>query len=156
MRGIVGLLGIVLFALLSIFFIAFGVLYASVDELLWFHAAAIPDAAREAVRPLYFALMDLIGAASVGLGVLGLYVTAGPLRRGGGAALALAGAFATPLIGAAVVAERLASLTGAPTSWHIMGGLLALTMTALGCSVWGARKSATAGNGREARIRAVN
>lgn len=156
MRGIVGLLGIGLFALLSIFFIAFGVLYAAVDELLWFHAAAIPDVAREAVRPLYFALMDLIGAASVGLGVLGLYVTAVPLRRGGGTALALAGAFATPLIGAAVVAERLARLTGAPTSWHIMGGLLALTMTALGCSVWGVRNAATAGDGREARIRAGN
>lgn len=122
-----------LYGLVGVFFVAFGALYASVTHLLWFHAAAVPPSALEAVRPLYFALMKLIGGASIALGLLGLYVVAAPMRRGVpfvGTALAIA--FAIPLVMAAIVAETLAKLTGAPTSWHIMGVLLALTAAALG------------------------
>ncbi|MFN0024582.1 MAG: hypothetical protein ACKVS5_11875 [Parvularculaceae bacterium] len=132
MRVFFRIAGVTIFAALSLFLMAFGVLYATVDDMLWFHAAAVPEAAREAVRPIYFALMTLVGAASGALGLLGLYVTAGPLRRGDrGAAIALGLANATAFIGAALVAERLAAATGAPTSWHIMGALLALTMAAV-------------------------
>ncbi len=135
MTSLFRIAGLALFAALSLFFIAFGALYASVTDMLWFHAAAVPEAARAEILPLYLALMDLIGSASIALGALGLYTVFGPLRRGGvGAAYALATAFAIPLIGAAMVAERLAALTGSPTSWHIMGGLLALTIGALICS----------------------
>ena len=73
---------IALFALLGLFLIAFGALYATVSDMLFFHAAAVPEAARHDVKPLYLALMKLIGGASVGLGLLGLYVTFGPLRAG--------------------------------------------------------------------------
>jgi hypothetical protein len=134
MHSLVRAAGIALFAALSLFFIAFGALYASVNDMLWFHAAAIHESARAEVLPLYLALMDLIGSASIGLGVLGLFTVFGPIRRGGPIApYALAIAFAIPLVGAALVAERLAALTGAPTSWHIMGGLLAAASIALFC-----------------------
>jgi hypothetical protein len=122
---------IVLFVLLSLFLVAFGALYASVDDMLWFHAAAVPESAREEVRPLYLALMKLIGGSSLGLGVLGGYVAVGPLRRGeawAGASLALC--IAIPVLMAAFVAETLAKLTGSPTSWHIMGILLAVNAIA--------------------------
>lgn len=132
MRSAFRFAGLALFAALSLFFIAFGALYASVPDMLWFHAAAVHETVRAQVLPLYLALMDLIGSASIAVGLLGLYTVFGPLRRGAtDAAYALALAFAVPLVGAAVVAERLAALTGAPTSWHIMGGLLALTAGAL-------------------------
>jgi hypothetical protein len=135
MKSIVRIAGLALFAALGLFFVAFGALYASVTDMLWFHAAAVPEAARPDVLPLYLALMDLIGSASIGLGVLGLYAVFGPLRRGrSGAAYALSIAFSVPLVGAAMVAERLAAMTGSPTSWHIMGGLLAMTAGALYCS----------------------
>ncbi len=82
-------------------------------------------------RPLYFALMDLIGGASFALGMLGLYLTWGPLRAGARFAMtALGVCYAIPLVMAAIVAERLAHLTGAPTSWHIMGVLLAIVAAA--------------------------
>ncbi len=124
---------IALFALLGLFLIAFGALYATVSDMLFFHAAAVPEAARHDVKPLYLALMKLIGGASVGLGLLGLYVTFGPLRAGAiGAAGALAVTYAIPVLMAAYVAETLAKITGAPTSWHIMGVLLAVTALALG------------------------
>lgn len=131
---------LVLFAFLGLFYVAFGTLYASVDNLLWFHAAAVPAEAHEAVRPLYFALMKLIGGASIALGLLGLWATAAPLRRGvplAGTALFLA--YAIPLAMAAVVAEILAKATGSPTSWHIMGALMAVNVVALVAHAAGAR-----------------
>lgn len=123
---------IALFAALSVFLLLFGVLYASVRDFLPFHAAAAPSPALEGMRPLYLALMKLIGGASAALGLLGLYVTFGPIRSGASAAaLAVAGAFASAFVMAAYVAETLARATNAPTSWHIMGVLLALTAAAL-------------------------
>jgi hypothetical protein len=131
MRGLFRWTSIALFAALGLFLTAFGVLYASVSDLLWFHAAAVPIEAREAVRPIYFALMKLVGGASIGLGLLGLYVVFAPLRRGVPlAAAALAVCYAIPVVMAAVVAEILAAATGAPTSWHIMGVLLAIDAAA--------------------------
>lgn len=129
-----------LFALLSVFLVAFGALYASVHDMLWFHAAAVPEAAREEVRPLYLALMKLIGGSSLGLGFLSGCVVVGPLRRGEPwAATALALCIATPVVMAAYVAATLAKLTGAPTSWHIMGLLLAIDAIALAANAIGRR-----------------
>lgn len=140
MRGLLRIAGVALFALLSLFMVAFGFLYASVQDLLWFHAAAVPKEALEAVRPLYFALMKLVGGASASLGLLGAFVTFFVIRQGGkGGALALAIAFAIPLIVAAYVAESLAAKTGSPTSWHIMGVLLAVNAIALIASLNGGR-----------------
>lgn len=128
MRAFLSWTSTALFSAVGLFLLAFGALYASVQDLLWFHAAAVPERALDDVRPLYFALMDLIGGASFALGMLGLYLTWGPLRaRARFAATALSAAYAIPLVMAAIVAERLAHLTGAPTSWHIMGVLLAIT-----------------------------
>ena len=72
---------VVLYMLVSVFLVAFGLLYANVGDLLWFHAAAVPPDALEKVRPLYFALMKLIGGASIALGILGAYVVLVPMRR---------------------------------------------------------------------------
>lgn len=125
-----------LFVLLGVFLIAFGALYASVTDLLFFHAAAVPPAALEAVRPIYFALMKLIGGSSAALGLLAIYVALVPLRaRIPFAGAALTVAIAIPVVMAAVVAERLAAATGAPTSWHIMGILLAIDAAAYGAHV---------------------
>jgi hypothetical protein len=122
---------IALFGLVAVFLIWFGVTYATVSDMLWFHEAAVPEIARHAVRPLYFALMNLIGGASVGLGVLSLYVIAMPLRRGmTGAASGLVLVNAIALIMAAITAEELADATGSPTSWHIMGAIMAVTLIA--------------------------
>ena len=130
-KAILNLTSTALFALLGLFLVAFGVLYASVSDMLFFHAAAVPEAARHDVKPLYLALMKLIGGACIGLGLLGLYVTFGPLRAGArGAATALALTYAIPVAMAAFVAETLAKIAGAPTSWHIMGVLLASTALA--------------------------
>jgi hypothetical protein len=140
MRGLLRIAGVALFALLSLFMFAFGALYASVQDLLWFHAAAVPDHALEAVRPLYFALMKLVGGASASLGLLGAFVTFFVIRPGGrGGAVALAIAFAIPIIVAAYVAESLAAKTGSPTSWHIMGVLLVVNAIALIASLNGGR-----------------
>ncbi|MGE0047127.1 MAG: hypothetical protein AB7J28_16530 [Hyphomonadaceae bacterium] len=115
-----------LFTALALFLIWFGVTYATVENVLWFHAAAVPEEARAEIRPLYFALMNLIGASSAALGLLSLYVIALPLRRGmPGAAIMLALVNVISFMMAAVTAEELAQ-TGAPTSWHIMGVLLAI------------------------------
>lgn len=131
MLTILSRMSLSLYAALGVFLIAFGALYASVDNLLWFHAAAVPSHALEAVRPLYFALMKLVGGASIGLGLLGLFVTFGPLRsRFPFAAATLSICYAVPVAMAAVVAEILAKATGAPTSWHIMGVLLAINLAA--------------------------
>lgn len=143
MKRLLHAIGIALFAALSLFYVAFGVLYASVQDLLFFHAAAVPGHALEAVRPLYFALMKLIGGAAAALGILGGYVAAFPIRRGdGGAAIALATAYALPLAMAAVVAELLAAATGSPTSWHIMGALMGVNLAALALTLAGRRAKA--------------
>jgi hypothetical protein len=120
-----------LFTLVSLFFVWFGVTYASVKDMLWFHAAAVPEAVRDQIKPLYFALMTLIGAASGALGGLGLYVIAVPLRSGApGAATILVATNAIAFAMAAVTAEKLAAATGSPTSWTLMGIGLAVTLAA--------------------------
>lgn len=132
--------GLALFGLVAVFFIWFGATYATVHDMLWFHEAAVPEAARDAVRPLYFALMTLIGGASVSLGVLSLYVIAMPLRRGiagAGAFLVVANAIALGM--AAITAEKLAAATGSPTSWHIMGVVFAVSAIAVTCDTAAAR-----------------
>lgn len=141
MQKIFRIASVTLFVALSCFMIAFGALYTSVHDLLWFHAAAVPKDVLEAVRPLYFALMKLIGGASGSLGALGAYTALTAIRRGDkGAAIALAIAFAIPLVMAAYVAETLAAATGSPTSWHIMGVLLAIDAAALTGIFLGGRK----------------
>ena len=122
---------IALFALVSLFFIWFGMTYAGVNDMLWFHAAAVPEAARDQVKPLYLALMTLIGAASGALGVMGLYIVAVPLRTGApGAAAILVATNTIAFAMAAVTAEKLAAATGSPTSWTLMGIGLAVTIAA--------------------------
>lgn len=141
MRKFLRVAGVALFAVLGCFLVAFGALYTSVHDLLWFHAAAVPKDALEAVRPLYFALMKLIGGASGSLGAFGVFISLTAVRRGdNGAAHALALAFALPLVTAAYVAETLAAETGSPTSWHIMGVLLAIDAAALLSVLIGGRK----------------
>lgn len=54
-----------------------------------------------------------------------------------GAALALA--IAIPVVMAAIVAERLAAATGAPTSWHIMGIFAAIDAAAYSAHLAGGR-----------------
>ena len=136
---------IALFAALSIFLVLFGALYASVRDFLPFHAAAAPSDALDSMRPLYLALMKLIGGASGSLGALGAFLALSAIRKGDKAsAVALAIAFAIPLVMAAYVAETLAAKTGAPTSWHIMGALLAVDVAALLGILLGGRKSEAA------------
>jgi len=123
---------IVLFMLVSVCLIAFGLLYANVNDLLWFHAAAVPPDALDKVRPLYFALMKLIGGASVALGLLGGYMVLVPLRRGApGADVAVSVAYWIAFGVAAFTAIRLNELTGAPVAWYNMAILSALTAIAL-------------------------
>jgi hypothetical protein len=142
MKSLAKPVALALFTALGLFLIAFGILYASVSAMLPFHAAAVPADMREAVGPLYRALMTLIGGACIGLGGLGLWVTWVPLRKGqAGAALAVSAAYVTAILTAAFVAERLADETGAPTSWHIMGGLIAVNALALGLSLFSRRPS---------------
>lgn len=130
------LTAVVLFAALSLFLIAFGVLYASVTNLLSFHAAAVPDSAIAEIKPLYLALMKLIGGSAAALGLLGLYVTLYPMRKGDILTpIALSLAYAIAFVMAAIVAEKLSDATGAPTSWHIMGALLTVTAVALFASL---------------------
>jgi hypothetical protein len=126
-------ISLALFTLLCVFLVLFGALYATVRDFLPFHGAAVPAHALGDMRALYLALMKLIGGSSAALGALGLYVTLGPIRRGDtAAAIAVAAAFTGAFLMAAWVAETLARATGAPTSWHIMGVLVAVTATALG------------------------
>ncbi len=121
-------ISVLLFTAVSVFLLWFGFTYMTVDTLLWFHAAAVPEEAQEAIRPLYFALMNLVGGSSLGLGVLSLFVTATSLRQGmRGAGSVLAISLAAAFIIAAITAEELAAQTGSPTSWHIMGVLLLVT-----------------------------
>lgn len=145
MSGFLRSISTVLFAALGLFYVAFGTLYASVHDLLWFHAAAVPAHALEAVRPIYFALMKLIGGATIALGFLGLYMAFAPVRRGVPlAATTLFLAFAAPLAMAAVVAENLAAATGSPTSWHVMGALAAVDAVAFLAHFGASRRRLTA------------
>ncbi|MCE9521381.1 MAG: hypothetical protein K8S25_02985 [Alphaproteobacteria bacterium] len=122
---------IILFLAVSAFLVAFGLLYANVTDLLWFHAAAVPPEALEKVRPLYFALMKLIGGASIGLGILGGYVVLVPMRQGmPWAATFLSLTYWIAFGVAAFTAIRLAELTGAPVAWYNMAILSALTAAA--------------------------
>ena len=122
---------IALFLALSIFMLWFGYVYASVTDMLWFHGAAVPAELHAQFLPLYLALMNLIGGSSVAVGLISAYITMAPLRRGAPwAGSVLAVAFAVVFVMAAVTAEELAAATGAPTSWHIMGVLLAVTAIA--------------------------
>lgn len=146
MTKILRLAGLTLFIALAAFYVAFGVLYASVRDLLWFHAAAVPGEALSAVRPLYLALMKLIGGATAAFGLLGGFVALTAIRRGERpAAIALFIANAIPLTAAAFVAETLASKTGAPTSWHIMGALFAVDFLALAGVLAGRRRPLKSG-----------
>ena len=123
---------LILFMAVSAFLVAFGLLYANVNDLLWFHAAAVPPDALEKVRPLYFALMKLIGGASIGLGLLGAYVILGPMRQGvRGAATLVAVAYWIAFGVAGYTAIRLNELTNAPVAWYNMAILSALTAGAL-------------------------
>ncbi len=125
-------LSLFLFTALAVFLILFGVLYAGVSGYLPFHAAALPEETRQSGLPLYMALMKLIGGATATLGAMCIYLTWN-LRRPF-AAEVVASAIAVPVLMAAYVAETLADATGAPTSWHIMGGLLAVD--ALAYAAW--------------------
>ncbi|MGX6647865.1 hypothetical protein ACWCOP_07980 [Maricaulaceae bacterium MS644] len=117
---------------IGLFLVAFGALYATAQDYLPFHAAAVPEASREPARGLYVALMTLVGGASGMLGVLGLFMTWTSIRAGStDAAVAVSASYTGAFLAAAVTAVRLAEHTGAPTSWHIMGGLTAVTATGL-------------------------
>lgn len=130
------LVSVVLFLALSLFLIAFGALYASVHDMLFFHAAAVPERARDDVRPLYFALMTLIGGASIGLGLMCAWAALVPLRRDVPlTATVIFLGVAVALVFAAITAEKLAAATGAPTSWHIMGALMAVNLAAWGADI---------------------
>ena len=120
-----------LFLALSAFMVWFGCVYASVTDMLWFHGAAVPEELHPQFLPLYLALMNLIGGSSIAVGLLTAYVTLVPLRRGvRWAGTALSAAFTLVFVMAAITAEELAAATGAPTSWRIMGVLLAITAVA--------------------------
>lgn len=120
------------FCAVSVFLILFGLLYSNVNDLLPFHAAAVPPDAIAKVRPLYFALMKLIGGASIGLGVLGAYVALVPMRRGAPwAALAIAVAYWIAFAVAGQTAIRLAEQTGAPVAWYNMAILASVTALGL-------------------------
>ena len=132
---------IILFLAVSAFLVAFGLLYSNVNDLLWFHAAAVPADALEKVRPLYFALMKLIGGASIGLGLLGGYVILGPMRRGmPGAATLVSVAYWIAFGVAGYTAIRLNELTGAPVAWYNMAILSALTAAAYGAHALAPRR----------------
>lgn len=142
MRAALRISSLALYSLVALFLVWFGVTYMRAETMLWFHAAAVPERAREDALPLYRALMNLIGGSSAGLGALSLYVIWWPLRRGarfaGGLLLA---AFVGVFMVAAVTAEELHAATGAPTSWHIMGVLIALSVAAfVAHAVWSGLK----------------
>ena len=134
-------IGLGLFGLVSVFYVAFGALYAGVHDMLFFHAAAVPEAVRHDVKPLYLALMKLIGGACIALGVLGAYVTFGPVREGRRfAASVLTVVFCAPVAMAAYVAEMLARTTGAPTSWHLMGIILGVVAVGYALTMLSSRR----------------
>jgi hypothetical protein len=137
---------VILFMAVSVFLVAFGLLYANVNDLLWFHAAAVPPDALEKVRPLYFALMKLVGGASIALGVLGAYVVLGPMRRGmPGAAMLVSVTYWIAFGVAGYTAIRLNELTGAPVAWYNMAILSGLTALALLAHLLAPRRPGTEG-----------
>ncbi len=134
---------VILFMLVSAFLIAFGFLYANVNDILWFHAAAVPPEALDKVRPLYFALMKLIGGASIALGILGAYVVLVPMRRGMPWAATLVAVTYWIAFGvAAFTAIRLHELTGAPVAWYNMAILSVLTFVAYAAHALAPRRGA--------------
>ena len=147
MKNALRTLSLLSFSAVALFLVWFGVTYLRAETMLWFHAAAVPEDVRDDVLPLYRALMNLIGGASASLGAIGLYVVWGPLRSGAHlAGAALFASFTAALAVAAVTAEDLAAATGAPTSWHIMGVLMALAAAAFAAGLFGystPRKTAT-------------
>jgi hypothetical protein len=131
MRAFLQWTSVVLFLAVSAFLVAFGLLYANVTDLLWFHAAAVPPDALEKVRPIYFALMKLVGGASVGLGILGAYVVLVPMRQGVEWAATFVSLTYWIAFGvAAFTAIRLNELTGAPVAWYNMAILSGMTLVA--------------------------
>lgn len=131
-----------LFALsgVALFLIWFGWLYANVDNVLFFHAAAVDPSAIEPMKPLYFALMRLVGGASAGLGLLGLFTVWTAVRQGSvTAAAAVLVTFCVSFVAAAYTAEKLAADTGAPTTWHIMGILIAVTLVGF-ATTWASKR----------------
>lgn len=147
MRPALRTASLALFSLVALFLVWFGVVYLRAESMLWFHAAAIPERARADALPLYRALMNLIGGSSAGAGVLSLYLTWGPLRRG---AFLADGVLLVVLVGvftiAAVTAETLHAETCAPTSWHIMGVLIAASVAAFGASIAARARPAASGD----------
>lgn len=132
---------VILFMAVSIFLVAFGLLYANVNDLLWFHAAAVPSDALDKVRILYFALMKLIGGASIGLGILGGYVVLVPMRQGVPWAATFVSVTYWIAFGvAAFTAIRLNELTGAPVAWYNMAILSTLTALAYGAHALAPRR----------------
>lgn len=131
MRAFLQWTSVVLFLAVSAFLVAFGLLYANVTDLLWFHAAAVPPDALDKVRNLYFALMKLVGGASIGLGILGAYVVLVPMRQGAPWAATFVSLTYWIAFGvAAFTAIRLNELTGAPVAWHNMAVLSGITLVA--------------------------
>lgn len=129
MQKILRWTSVALFSALSLFMLWFGYVYASVTDMLWFHGAAVPAELQRQFLPLYLALMNLIGGSSLAMGLMAGCITIFPLRRGANWAVAvLLAGFTVVFIIAAITAEELAVTTGAPTSWHIMGILLAIAV----------------------------
>ena len=154
MQKILRWTSVTLFMVLCLFLLWFGYVYASVTDMLWFHGAAVPPELHQQFLPLYLALMNLIGGASFAVGLLAAYVTLVPLRRGApwaGAALAIA--FALVFVMAAITAEELAAATDAPTSWHIMGVLLAVTAAAFAAHAGASRMQQTHGPHARSRLK---
>ena len=114
---------------------AFGLLYVSVSDMLFFHAAAVPRTVHATILPLYLALMQLIGGASMAAALLGGYTLWWPMRRGvPHAQTAVTLAYLLALAVAGLTAEGLRAATGAPVAWHNMGVLAGLTL--LGQAAW--------------------
>lgn len=142
MNRLLNLISLGLLTLLGVFLVGFGTLYMSVSDMLPFHAAAVPPDMREAVKPLYHALMALTGGAAAALGLLGLYVTWTSARLGTrGAATAVVVCYILAIGVAGWVAERLAEEAGAPTSADIMIGLISIGLAALGLRAVATRAS---------------
>jgi hypothetical protein len=142
MQKLFRLISVGLFLGLSAFMLWFGYVYAGVTDMLWFHGAAVPEELHAQFLPLYLALMNLIGGSSVAVGLLTAYLALVPLRRGvPWVGTALLAAFTVVFVMAAVTAEELAAATGAPTSWRIMGVLLAIAAVAFAAHATAARRA---------------
>ena len=124
-------IGLALYLLVTAALLAFGLLYVSVSDMLFFHAAAVPVEAHAAIRPLYLALMQLIGGSSLALALLGAYTIWWPMRQGVPyAQTAVTLAYLLALAIAGVTAEGLREATNAPVAWYNMAVLAGLTLLA--------------------------